>query len=148
MLIYLLGLPLYALISGGASALHGTDKTNKGVAIGVHLFFGLACGWFTPLCVAIYWGFLRRSEQAIAELDYLGKDYHPTGGSLEKIKQAYPPLIGSIMGKVMEYVQHNPWPYTKDQPSRVQQEFCGAFVLGAILYALSLPFALIIEGAL
>lgn len=139
----ILGFFLFSLITACASALHGQNKVPKWVAILFHVVGGLAASLAAPLAAGLYWGFLRSGKQARAELDYLGKDVKKlkTGGTLAKIEDAYPPIIGPMIAKVMEYVQTHPWPYLADKPSRVQQEFSGGLALGAILF----PVAYLLE---
>jgi hypothetical protein len=136
MLIAISTIFAFALLTAIASGLHGTDKAPKGIAVAYHAIGGFLLSPYSLIAVAVYWCFFRRSKQAIAELDYLGSK-----GSIDKVRDAYPPVIGVIMAKVMQWVQRNPWRKIADkrvdgtwQPSRLQQEFVGGAVLGAILY--------------
>jgi hypothetical protein len=111
-----------------ASALHGGDYYSKGYIIAVH------CILF-PLSAPLFWGFLRGSKQARAELDLIaGDDF----AAVEKAYYVKP--LGKLMVKVMKYCKENPWPEFGAAPTRRQQELCGGFVLGAIC---SLPALLI-----
>lgn len=127
---------LFAFLTSVCSGLHGGDYATKGVVVAFHaVMAALLCSVYAIVPVALFWLFLRRGNQAIAEINYI----YGIGG-LDKVKDAYPAFIGNIMNPVIKHSTHVWW--FGLSPRRCQEVF-GGFVLGLVVYSPLLILGLI-----
>lgn len=118
---------LFAGITAIASAVHGADLLPKPCVIAIHAIGTLPCGMASLIGVSMYWGFLRRSAQARAEMDFLANS---SAGNLLAIRAAYPAGIGYLVAPVIDLIQRHPLPRLS---ARRQQEICSGFICGLLL---------------
>lgn len=129
----MIALILFALLSASASVLHGNGDgadqrkqfwETKGFIVTAHALLSLPFGLFAPLAVAVYWVFLRRGEQAKAEILYLSGVT-----TLDDVRAAYPLGIGHLVAATIKHAT-----------IRREQELISGALLGAIL---AVPFIVI-----
>lgn len=127
---------IFSVVTAIASGLHGGDHATKGVVVTLHaLLSAFVCGLYSLAPVALFWIFLRRGDQARAEIDYMaGK------ANLSGVRKAYPLWLGYLIAPFIRFATKNPF---LDLTTRRRQEVLGGFVLGLIVYAPLFIFGLI-----